>query len=406
MAIFCTQCGTPAAQDALFCENCGGSLRRPALASQSTVAQAAIEPSGSASSARPTVGASRSGAGPLSKKVLYGTAAVVVLVIGGGAAAYLALKTPDPTATRLLAAIKPADAKILADRFKAELCLSNLNYSGDRFNVEQFDRSTQDWMNALVAAGLFAPGVPVESGGLFGRTFIQYNSTPELDRWREGTRLCLAKSVTLADVVDIGQPTDEQVQPGASKSPTVKARLSLQGNETAPWLADTTVRRVLTARLSNWDYQEGRLQKKVDARFVFRDGAWTTAPVQARAEREYGSPRRGVDTAAASKPGWFASLGNLFSFGGNPLKGTWQLDKDASDFPGFGLPGLPGSTLTFTDDAIESAGGSIRCTFEVEGDRVKVTPAGSPESMIIVLKDKNTATIDAGLIKVVLKRIS
>ncbi|MDM0028403.1 zinc ribbon domain-containing protein [Variovorax saccharolyticus] len=361
MTIFCTHCGTPAAQDILFCENCGGAMRKPALASQATGAQAANQPSGLASSARPAASATKAAASPLSKGVFYGAIALGVLAIGGGGAAYLALKTPDPTAARLLAAVKPADVKSLADRSKAELCLSNLNYSGDRFNVEQFDKSTQDWMNTLVAAGLFSPGVPVESrSGFFMQTSVQYRATPELDKWREGTRLCLAKSVALADVVDIGEPTNEQVPAGASKSPTVRARLTLQSIETASWLADATVRSALTASLNDWEYQDGKLQKKVDARFVFRDGAWASSGrVQARVEpdvfRKSSGP--GMDKAAASKPGWFASFANLFTFGGEPSEGDMTAAFESSMAQSNeAMSGLTGSKKAFKVYSVKKIG--------------------------------------------------
>jgi hypothetical protein len=53
--------------------------------------------------------------------------------------------------------------------------------------------------------------------------------------------------------------------------------------------------------------------------------------------------------------------------------------------------------INFTSDAMETAGSSVKCKFEVDGDRVKVTPQGQAASLIFVMDGKDSASLDMGL---------
>ena len=74
---------------------------------------------------------------------------------------------------------------------------------------------------------------------------------------------------------------------------------------------------------------------------------------------------------------------------------------------GVGLPSGLGLDVTMrvTADAIEVGGQSIKSKFEVDGNRVKVTPEGQIATMIFAMQDQDTASLDLGLLKVLYKRV-
>lgn len=415
MTIFCTKCGTKNEGDAGFCEGCGASLRRPASTSPQpppmngplpTHTKAAL---GAGAAARPSMN---------SKTLIYAGAAVATLVLLGGVAAYLTLKPPAATSSSLLAAAKEGYGKTLSVQLKRELCLSNLNYSLSTFNAGENDQNTQGWLNTLVAAGLYSPGVPVSSGGYFAQTLVQYVATPELAKWRDGARLCVAKDVEIAEVVDIEKPKEETLgrsgKDGDSKLLMVKAKLLLQSSDTAPWLEKAEVRAAVLEKIEGWEFKNSRLQKQTPEVFALREGQWATGPAfKAELQKQYRTNQRASDGEQHASPTGFLSgltarFSSLFSFGGHPLMGKWRMDTEAMGKSiGMGLP--PGigldATMTFTSNAMEVGGQSIKCAFEVNGQRVKVTPEGQATSLIFELRDRNTAAIDMGLFKVQYKRV-
>lgn len=403
MAIFCTKCGTSNAEDHSFCEHCGAPLRKPAatpMPEATSTPDAAVVPRGS-------------------RKAVYAAAAVGGFLLVGAGALYVAMATPAPTSTRLLAAAKAGHGEGLTQRARQELCLSNMNYAAEPFNVAQYDQGTQDWLNTLVSAGLYSPGVTVAGGGFFARSVVQYNATPELAKWREGRRLCLGKGVEIADVVDIGQPIEKKLirgNEGAASVPTIQAvsaQLVLQAADVAPWLDKADVQGTVLAQISGWQYQGGKLQKKTAEVFGLREGQWATGPAyKAELEQQSAAARRsaraGEESASASDGGGiFARLGQLFSFGGHPLQGSWRVDT-AGMGELFGRTRLPDDlspAITFTRDTMEVGGQSIKCKFEVDGQRVKVTPEGQSESQIFEMRDSNTAVMDMGFMQVSYKRV-
>jgi hypothetical protein len=266
---------------------------------------------------------------------------------------------------------------------------------------------------------LYSPGVTVAGGGFFARSVVQYNATPELAKWREGRRLCLGKGVEIADVVDIGKPTEKKLYRNddeTADSPTIQAvsaQLVLQAADVAPWLDKADVQGTVLAQISGWQYQGGKLQKKTAEVFGLREGQWATGPAyKAELEKQYAAARRtaraGEESASASAVGGiFARLGQLFSFGGHPLQGSWRVDT-AGMGELFGRTRLPDDlspAITFTRDTMEVGGQSIKCTFEVDGQRVKVTPEGQSESQIFEMRDSNTAVMDMGFMQVSYKRV-
>lgn len=392
MAVFCTQCGTSNAAANAFCDQCGAPVRKAAA---------------------PAAAAVRS------QKPLRMAAVVGGLLLLAGGALYFALAAPAPTPSRLLAAAKVGYGEGLKQQAKQELCLSNMNYSSQPFNAAQYDQRTLVWLDTLVLAGLYSPGTPVTSNGLFGQALVQYRPTPELAQWLDGGRLCLGKGLEIADVVEIGKPTPETLLKGTD-NPTVqlvKAQLVLQALDAPAWLANAVVQGPVLERLSGWEYKAGKLQKQVEEMFGLQKNQWRTGPVYGRElEKQYAVARRAdrdrnraqSASAAASSSGFFAGLGQLFSFGGHPLQGTWRIDvgdspesKMAAGF--LGMAGM--GEITFTRDSMEVGGESVKCQFEVDGQRVKVTPQGKSKSDIYQLRDKNTLVMGAGFGEMTYKRV-
>lgn len=408
MSIFCTQCGAKNDDSAVFCEGCGHPLRKPASVTPPQVLTA--EPL-------------KINAVLPRKKAIYVGAAIGSALLLGGVALYLVLAPPAASPGKLLAAAKEGYGAAIGVQYKRELCLSNMNYGLTNFNVGERDRSTQTWLNNLVAAGLYSPAVPISSGGYFPETLLQYTATPELAKWRDGGRLCLAKGVDLTEIVEIEKPQEETVGRNADGDPakllTVKAQLVLQSTETAPWLEKPEIQTEVLGQLNGWVYKNTKLQKQIPDTFGLRDGAWATGPAfKASIQKQYLLSQRGRNNGAnatvnpSDSNGFFAglssTLSNLFSFGGHPLKGTWKMDTEPlGKLFGMGLPGGIGlnATMTFTADAMEVSGQSIKCKFEVDGKRVKVTPEGQAVSLIFLMEDNDTASIDMGIMTMKYKRV-
>jgi hypothetical protein len=400
MTIFCTKCGTRSDDGSAFCENCGAALAKPRVQPDVTPPE-------------PQRSFTRTSS-PTSKKPLYIGLAVAAVLLVGAAGLYFSLAPPAATRDRLMSAAKAGYGNALTTQFKRELCLGNMNYSLDNFNVGENDRSTQNWLNTLVSAGLYSPPVAVSSGGFFAQTLAQYVATPELSKWRDGSRLCLAKDVELADVLDIGKPQEENIGSGgnAGKLLTVRASLILLATGAAPWLDKSEVQSAVLTHLNQWKFSEGKLNKQVSESFGLRDGQWTTGPAfKAELKKQYGTAARNEERAAvASGGGFFAGLSSrlssMFSVGSNPLRGKWRMDPSAlAGSLGMAMPGGLDITMTFTADSFEVGGQSMKCKFEVDGKRVKVTPEGQPATLIFEMTDNDTATVDMGMMKIVYRRV-
>ena len=418
MALFCNQCGTQSNDGAGFCDNCGATLRRPTSPGPS------VDPTTTAPTTVPYHGndgaesVARLKAFAGSKSRVYAIAALVGVLVLGGGTAYFMLTPPAATSARLLASAKEGYGPSLGAQSRRDLCLTNMNYSGGNINVAENDQGTQDWMKALVTAGLYAAAVPVSSGGYFPQTLLQYTPLPELAKWRDGPRICVAKEVAIVDVTDIEKPHEETLGNGneGKKMLLVKGTLILQADNVAPWLDKAEVRDLVLGHMEGWGYQDSKLQKKVPDTFGLRDGKWTSGPgFRADMQRQFrSSPKFGEAQnapAGASTQGLFAGLGSklsgLFSFG-HPLKGQWRVDTEGMGRAlGMTLPGGLGldAKITFTSDAMEVAGQSVKCSFEVDGNQIKVTPQGNAASLVFVMDGKDTASLDMGLVKVQYKRV-
>lgn len=399
MAIFCTKCGTSNEDGAGFCDNCGAPLRAAlaktpdgGVASQPAIATGRTASPGTVTKINP-------------KKVIYAGAALVIVLILGGGAMYFILQPPAATPSALLAAAKAGYGKETTDRFKRELCISNIDYSKSTFNAGENDRRTLAWLNALVTAGLYSPPVVINSGGFFAQTLLQYVATPELANFRQGSELCVAKGVEIAEVTDIEKPEEQSINFKGKplKIMAVKTNLVFKSLNTASWMEKPEVRDAVMATVDGWEYKDRALQKKVEDYFGLKDNKWTTGVAYKESlERQVKNAQRGKKTeddedssgsAKSSSGGFAAKLSGLFSFG-NPLKGTWQ-----------GNAGFIPMKITFTADAMETNGQSISVDFAVDGKRVKVTPKGTNTSTVFVLEDPDTLSIGDGAERVLLKRV-
>ena len=403
MAIFCTRCGTKNEAGAAFCENCGNPLRAPQPVAPPLQDMApTVNASGArgATSSGQTSASSERGVKPKSKKLLYASLALAAILLVGGGAMYLVLQAPSPTPANLLAAAKAGYDKSSLDRERNGLCLSNTDYRNQQLNVGEQDQRFRSLMDALVAAGLYSAPVPVTSGGFFQQTLLQYVPTPELAKYREGSRLCLAKGVEIVEVSDIGEPFAESgSMKGKQVSVTgVRGQVILQAVDLAPWMGSPAVSNVLMERVADWAYKDKKLQQQRTENFALVDKRWAAGPnIAAMLEKsarsgQYSdkdaarkSARR--DDTAEEKPGLASKLAGLFSFGGHPLKGTWRSMAIKQD--GIALPAGLAPDITFTADSMESGGASTKCDFEVDGTRVKVTPKGQSQSLIFVMESKD-----------------
>ena len=427
MTIFCNQCGTQSANEdgAGFCDHCGAPLRKPVSTKQPPLAAVNTPAPAVRAAERPTdVTSAPRGAAAMpspARKTLYAGAALLALLMITGGAAYFALAPPAATRSALLTVAKEAYGQTLSGQYKRELCLSNMNYGPATIHIAENDQAAQSWLNALVSAGLYTPATPVSSGGYFAQPLMQYVATPELAKWRDGARLCLAKGVDIADVVDIEKPQEESFgrtgESGESKVLLVKAKLLLQSTDTAPWLDKTDVREAALGKVAGWEYKGAQLQKQMPEIYGLRDGKWATGPAyKAQLQQRYLARQRASGgeerTSSVGNSGFLAGFGaklsSLLRFGGHPLIGKWRMDTDAMGKSlGVGLPSGLGLDVTMrvTADAIEVGGQSIKSKFEVDGNRVKVTPEGQIATMIFAMQDQDTASLDLGLLKVLYKRV-
>lgn len=399
MAIFCTKCGVSNEDGGAFCDNCGAKLR---AASDGMEAFNSKTPSSTSPPRIPVY--SKTGVINPKKMVYAGGALAAILVLGCGAI-YFVLQPPAATAKTLLAAAKAGYGKETSNRFKQELCISNIDYSQSTFNAGENDQSTKAWMNAMVAAGLYKPPVAISSGGLFEQTLHQYVATPELEKFRENKKLCVAKDVEISEVTDIKKPEEEFLgrNGGPPKVLVVEAKLLLKSLNTAPWMENSQVRDAVIANINGWEYKDKIFQKKIPDSFGLKENKWTTGSAyKEELEQQYRNAQRSNssdnleedNTAGESvASGLGFRLSGLFTFG-HPLKGTWRTAASTGGVLG-NLPAGVGPTLTFTADSMESMGHSTSVAFSVDGKLVKVTPKGQSSSLVFVMENSDTMVAQA-----------
>lgn len=397
MSAFCKKCGSALEPNSAFCDNCGApihsGLTQQPPTTQLNTPQADRNLDSNAIQRRPYV---------MSRKVLYIGSAVAVLLVAGVAASFLLFGPPAATSATLLPAYQTIFTDKLQRDSKRQLCIANLNYGQQKFNAGQNDTSTRNWMDALVLAGLYNPPVIVRGGSrYYPQTLLQYVATPELAKWRDGNRLCVAKTVQAVDVIDISKPSQEQIRfNDSSMSLVVKGKVVLQASDTANWLEKPDIRAAVLPEIPGWEYKAGKLQKEILVTFAIHDGKWVTqTELETIEERLFNAAEDAamlvMDAIENHDGKWFSSLGekisSLFSFGGNPLVGVW-----VSELP-------KGLTITVTNDSIENDGKIENCQFSKKDNHVTAN-CGQQQFVFEILAKDRIAMTQSGM-QLVFKRV-
>lgn len=403
MGIFCTRCGTENTADNAFCQNCGTPLRKPGTAAQSPDVPS-TQPT--PADARTAAAAARSTPVPSSISprklgIWIGSGVAALALVGGGV--YFLTKPPSASADKLLVAAQKDLGEDVAKKLSGTLCLGNMNYAANPFNVAVYDSRTQEWLNVLTTAGLYEKvGTVVGGNAFFQQELVQYKPTAALQKWRQGDELCLARTVKIASVTDIAEPQDEPATANSPARRTVRARIVFETTDLADWMAKPGVGDKMLPQLSNWEQGDKQLTRSGNANFVVKDGEW-------RVDTESDDiGRRGRDTeaeeassGASQGPSLWSRITSLFGFQAHALEGTWEM---AEDSPGAALFGK-GLRLKFTADTCEVAGRSVACRFESQGKQVTVHAQGDKNAMSFEVVDDETIMLDAGLAKLPYKRV-
>lgn len=250
MASFCTACGTRNDDGAVYCDGCGAALR--AAVPASTI---------SAGTSASTVSRARRRA-----PIVAGIALLALAILG--VAGWWIWSAPAASSAAFAAALR--DGGTTAGGPSVDLlCLTNLPYDRPQINVGESDANMRRWMEGLATAGLYAPGQVIAGGG--ARRVIQYTPTLELEPWRRGARLCVAKSWAIGEVK--GAPFHGE---RFGQREIFRATVLWKAEGRAPWLdkVPDAVGRLRGARQSGRD-----LIAESQHAFEIRDHHWAVLSI-------------------------------------------------------------------------------------------------------------------------------
>jgi hypothetical protein len=365
MAHFCTKCGTPSDNAALFCDNCGASLQVNAGATVGAPA--------------PLIAPRRK----TSRRMLGLVGACVAIVAVGAAVLAYALAPEAASSASFSRAVNDYLAKDQAasDRL---VCAANLPYQTNPIRVAEYDRSTRQWMELLSQAGVYAVPTTETGGGFMQQTQYLYQMTDVGRASVRNNKLCIAGGARATASTGF-----EQVQKtGVQAAAMAKATLELQHE--AAWLAKSPQRAQILQHL-------GMASLGVQLPLALVDKKWQvdTDPQHAYAMRQQrgfgmqgGMPGAGAPPASA--PRLLERVRAMFSFG-HPLVGKWSDSTGMAHFE-------------FTRDSIVANGGVTAATFKVNGKEVVVTPANAGAGMVFKMRDADHAVLDMGVMTIVLVR--
>lgn len=324
MTRFCTRCGAKNADDAKFCAACGAALRAPDALP--TTAPVSVQPV-----ALPVRGGLSQRAGML---VLSGMALLLVVV---AVVAWLVLgRSNGPSSAELRAAANTWLQQHQADLLQQDACVRNFNYAANPVFVNSFDQNSQNWLSALVKAGIYTAPQTVQAGFA---TQLKYSYGPQATRYIRDGALCVADGLAVQDmqVLQPGSAAWAERLPAGTKLPEDWAlvRLKLQWSGLASWAQQEPVSYQFT-RLSA-PLQQDLLLRKTQQGWVLPSpseelgmqaqlgilsagGAIGQAVQQfgqqlGNAAQAFGGPASAPAAQSTSSPGFFAWLKNLFSFG-------------------------------------------------------------------------------------------
>lgn len=277
----CAACSDPLPEAARFCDACGAAVYQQAL------------PDASARPATGDVGGAPGGSAPPRRRLwLWLAAALGGLVVAGAGAQWAATGPAHVSADRLEGAVRAAIAQGDGPG-RDPVCVANgLAYDGQPVNVQLGNTGTLAWMDALATAGLYAPGEEGQSGGFLSQPIRVYQPQPALVSWSGTRRLCVAKTVRLEGVRNVGAVQPMRFRGEAYPGVVADVVWTLDGP--APWLAQPGLAAAFSAELPSW--RGARWQVQADAwrltqrRHFFLSGTqWLTSE---SLERVAGVPAR------------------------------------------------------------------------------------------------------------------
>ncbi len=226
---FCTHCGTFNLSDHRFCDHCGLPMPQSSVATNGNGIRHGMVPAADSGRpqelGRPTVHI------PRHLRWLAPGAALCCLLVASLAAVIWQAAAPPPNSEEVFKALRSAGAQI-AEPSSDLLCMKNLPYHRHHIQVQPTDTSTREWLDGLVLAGLYAPGVEVVPDEVSDSTLIQYQTLPALNMWRRNGKLCVAQGWELKSVRAYAvQKTSE------TNSKRYMAALSWRAKTVAPWFS-------------------------------------------------------------------------------------------------------------------------------------------------------------------------
>lgn len=358
MTRFCTRCGNSLPAETAFCDACG----HPVAAAQAAPAYSPPAPKRAPKRA-----------------LLFGGIGLLCLLLTGGAAFFLLSESEPPTGSAL-ARLLNADKTFQESR----TCLSNFDYGADPAYVSPWDQRTQNWLQVLVDAGLYAAPDHVTTGsGFFSQERLRYVRTPELKKAVHDRRLCFADGITVTAMryAPLLQQGDRRLARGD---------LSYGYENPAAWTATESARALLPDMFGETEHTAT----------VYLDKTGSTdwrllSPDEGRiAERQMTSGNR---TQAESGSVW--KLAEVFTglFQSSPaqaIMGQWT-----------STPGGSKIDAEFTPDSMMLDGRKSGVIYEVNGNRIVAKASSGRDKLNLVVVSEDEIHLDIGLGELPLYRI-
>jgi len=230
----CAACSAEVTEAARFCDACGAAVYQQAPSIPSP----------------PADGAEGGARAPRRRFWLWLGIPLTGAAVAGAAASLMAAAPPSVSADQLEDALRAAIAQGDGPG-RDPICVANgLAYDGQPVNVQLGNAGTLAWMDALAAAGLYAPGEEAPSGGLASQAIRTYSPRPALADWSGARHLCVARGVTLEAVRRVG--TVQSMRFRGQAYPGVVAEVVWTLDGPAPWLRAPEVAAAFGAELPSW----------------------------------------------------------------------------------------------------------------------------------------------------------
>jgi hypothetical protein len=226
---FCTRCGTFNLSDHRFCDHCGLPLAQSKVAVASATSDRGRAPTKDPDS--PVQPEPTSAHRPKHLRWLAPGAALSCVLVAALAGIIWHAAAPPPSSEEVLAALHTVGAQIIKPSADL-LCLNNLPYHRHHIQVQPSDAATRGWLDGLVQAGLYAPGVEVVPDEVTGSTLVQYQTLPALNQWRRDGRLCVAQDWVVESV-----PSQTVRKDTDAHDRRYIASVSWRAQNVAPWVA-------------------------------------------------------------------------------------------------------------------------------------------------------------------------